>query len=505
MRGQRIGGWLVLLLVVASIGATPTTRGLIDAAKAGDGSTVRSLLQRHVDVNVADVDGSTALHWAVYRDDRETAELLIRSGANVRAVNRYGVTPLALACTTGNSAIVEKLLKAGAEANAAVAGEPVLMTAARAGNLDVVKMLAANGADVNAKETWRGQTALMWAAAEQHPAMVELLIGLGANVRALSTGGDVQIEMVSAARKRAVGGFSALLFAARQGDLASTRLLLDAGADTNDKASDGNNALLIAINNLHYDVAALLVQRGADPNATDRLGFTPLHLAVRSETLIAYGEAVRRPTSKMDRLTLIKTLLAQGASVNARTALEPPRDENSRDGIHDRLIEKSVSLGGATPFFLAARAADIDVMKLLVAHGADPTMATFENTTPLAVAAGVGYFEGLQNPSEPQVLEAVRLTVELGNKIDVANKHGQTPLHGAVYRGADTVIQFLADRGARLDATDVLGRTPLKLAEEGFYQVNSILRRDHSAMILAKLSGDTPEAARLRRSSSTPK
>jgi len=249
----------------------------------------------------------------------------------------------------------------------------------------------------------------------------------------------------------------------------------------------------------------LLIELGADLQAADSAGNTALHAAVQAETLPGIGAASRKPSGTMDRVSLIRLLLARGADPNARLAEERPRDANSHTEIADRLIDNGVSLGGATPFLLAARAADIGVMRLLLAHGADPQVTTFENTSPLAAAAGVGYNQSRRQPSEEQALEAVAWLVELGNDINLANKHGQTPLHGAVYAACDRCIEFLAGKGARLDASDALGRTPLKLAEEGFFQLASRLPRDSSAALLAALGQDTPEAARARRANPTPR
>ena len=508
MRAKCIGALFLLLTSLVDLGAAGVDMRLVDAVKKGDTSAVRALLKEGPGVDVAEADGATALHWAVYRADVEATDLLIRAGAKVDAANRHGVRPLSLACANGSAQIVEKLLAAGADPHAAVGGEPPILAAARAGNVEVVKSLARYGADVNAKETWRGQTALMWAVAEEHPLVAQALIDLGANVRARSDGGgDVErplgVNRPESTSGTVKTGLTPLLFAARQGALESTRVLIAAGADVNEKGPRGTNALLMAINNLHYELAAFLVESGAALDAADAAGTSALHASVQSETLPGIGSPSRKPTGRMDRVSLIKLLLAHGANPNARLAPEKPRDSNMKDTIADRVIDYSVSLGGATPFLLGARAADLELMRLLLAHGADPQAATVENTTPLAVAAGVGYYENLWQPPEDQVLQALRLLIELGNDVNLANKHGQTPMHGAVYRGKNALVEFLVGKGARVNATDALGRTPLQLAEEGFYQLASLIRRDSSASLLAKLGNDTPEAARLRRSNPT--
>ena len=525
MRAKCIGTCCVLLASLVDVGAAGGAVRLVDAVRNGDTAAVRALLIEGAEVNAAEADGATALHWAIYRDDLTTVRLLIRAGANVEAANRYGVRPLSLASANGNAQTVEVLLEAGADPTAMTAGEPPIMSAARTGNVEAVTLLARYGADVNATETLRGQTALMWAVAERHPVVAQALIDLGADVHARSAGGGLEqsniLEAVPLMSRKVKEGFTALLFAARQGALESTRVLVTAGANVRETAPRGSNALLIATNNYHYELAAFLVERGADSNATDTRGNTALHAAVLAETLPAVGSPARTPTGQMDRVSFIRFLLAHGADPDARLAAVPdaplapdpdarlapqkPRDANTRDTLGDLIIDSSVSVGGATPFFLAARAADLEVMRLLVAHGADPRVATFGNTSPLAVAAGIGYSQVRRQPPEDQVLQAVRLAVELGNDANLANTHGQTPLHGAVYRGIDAAIQLLIDNGARLDAADAVGRTPLKLAEEGFYQLASRLPRDSSAALLAQLGHDTPEAARVRRLNPTPR
>lgn len=508
MRTTCILASLLVLVSLVSARAAEGDAPLLDAVRVGDTASVRALLGQGADVNTAEPDGTTALHWASYRDDVATVDLLLAAGADVDATNRYGVRPLSLASVGGYAATLSALLNAGTDPSLMTGGVPPIMSAARAGNVEAVRVLARHGADVNATEALRGQTALMWAAAEDHPAIVQTLIDFGADLHARSDGGgfvrtqalqDVQLNL-----RKIEEGFTPLLFAARQGALETTQVLVAAGANVNETAPRGSNVLLIAINNHHYELAAFLVDSGADSSATDTGGNTALHAAVRAETLRGYFGATRSSTGTMDRVAFVRFLVAEGVDLNERLAPGQPREATTLDTIADRLIDHSVSVGGATPFLLAARAMDVEVMRLLVDHGADPQITTVEGTTPLAVAAGIGYNEGTRQAPDEQVLEAIRLALASGNDPNLANKHGQTPLHGAVYRGLEPAIQLLVDEGASMDAVDAVGRTPLKLAEEGYFLLASRLPRDEAAALLARLGNDTPEMARLRGLNPTP-
>ena len=400
------------------------------------------------------------------------------------------------------------------------AGVPPILSAARTGNVEAVRVLARHGADVNATETLRGQTALMWAAAEDHPAVAQALLDLGADVHASSDSDGLErrrnpeIEPLTTFNPRNTeGGFTPLVFAARQGALETARVLVASGANVHETAPAGSSALLIAINNYHYELAAFLVDSGADPGATDPDGYTALHAAVQAETERPCQLGCVsgfRVTGQMDRVAFIRFLIAQGVDLDARLAPGNPRETTDRMAVStDRLIDRTVMVGGATPFGLAAFALDVEVMRLLVDHGADPQITTVEGTTALALAAGLGYDDRGSDPSgrqppDAQVLQAMTLTLDVGNDPTLANKHGQTPLHGAVYRGLLPAIQLLVDEGASMEAADAVGRTPLKLAEEGYFLQASRLRRDEAAALLARLGNDTPEAARLRRLNPTP-
>ncbi len=519
MRTTCIWVSLVLLGSLVDARAAQGDAPLVDAVRAGDTAAVRALLAQGADVNAAEADGTTALHWASYRDDVTTVERLLSAGADVEAANRYGVRPLSLAAAGGYAQTLAALLEAGADPTRMTAGVPPILSAARTGNVEAVRVLARHGADVNATETLRGQTALMWAAAEDHPAVAQALLDLGADVHASSDSDGLEREKDRRNEDEATfnvrqreGGFTPLLFAARQGALETARVLVASGANVHETAPTGSSALLIAINNYHYELAAFLVDSGADPAVTDPDGYTALHAAVQAETPRPCSTGCVsgfRVTGQMDRVAFIRFLIAEGVDLDARLAPGKPREATDRNNITDRLIDYTVSLGGATPFVLAAFALDVEVMRLLVDHGADPQMTTAEGTTALALAAGLGYDDRGSDPSgrqppDAQVLQAMTLALDVGIDPNLANKHGQTPLHGAVYRGLLPAIQLLVDEGASMEAGDAVGRTPLKLAEEGYYLLASRLLRDEAAALLARLGNDTPEAARLRRLNPTP-
>ena len=462
-RLKGLSGWLTVpLLSLVSLDAAGAEVRLVDAVKAADKTAVRALLDERVEVNAPQADGTTALHWAADGDDSQIVELLIRAGANVKAANRYGVTPLWLACMNGNATTIEMILEAGAEANTVLPeGETVLMTAARTGKVDGVKVLLGYGADVNAKEGWRGQTALMWAAAEGHPSVVQVLVERGAQIHARSN-----------------GGFTALLFAAREGEIGAVQALLKAGANLNDalparapqysgaaaaaaspaEPETGLNAFLIAAANAHYELAAWLLNQGADPNAAPQ-GWTALHQVswVRKAGISGSNDPAPEGSGNLDSLEFVRRLVAKGATVNARVAKRPGMGMTILNSI------------GATPFLLAARTADAELMRLLALLGADPLLPNEEDTTPLMVAAGVGTQAPGEDPgTEPEVLEAVNVALELGNDLNAVDKNGETVMHGAAYKHVPSVVQFLAEKGARIEVwnqQNTKGWTPLKIAE----------------------------------------
>jgi ankyrin repeat protein len=497
---------LTTMLSVASLGAAgaPDSTAkkestVADAMKRGDKATVAALLKKKADVNTPQTDGTTALHWAAYLEDAESSAALLRAGANVKAANNYGVTPLILAATNGNAVIIDQLLKAGADPNVTVrAGETALMLAARTGKVDAVKALMVAGANVNAKESWNGQTALMWAAQEAQSPVVEALIEGGADVKAQSNGGTTP-----------------LLFAVRRGDMRCVQAMLAAGADVNEKRPDLATPLLVAIINGHEDLVDFLLDKGADPNAEG--GSTALSvpgMKARAQAIALKTPSFRdqlkdigteggngrdnswgRPLQaavhvanwhisdefisvRIDRLRVIKSLLKHGADVNARNTDMEPRWSGAR--YRRRLV-------GATAFLFAAKANDIEVMRLLIEHGADPKINTGANITPLMASAGIAWASNQERAGEDQVLEVVKMLVdELGADVNFVADTGETAMHAAAYRGVNSVVQYLYDKGAKLDVVDKTGKTPLQVAD-GVEYGNSFAAQPHTAELLRKL------------------
>jgi ankyrin repeat protein len=478
--------WVLLLLAVTSV-ANAGDLTLVEATKNKNSRAVRALLRQQADVNARQGDGATALHWAVYWDDSETADLLIQAGARVNATNDLGVTALYLACENGSVAMVQKLLKAGANPNATLpSGESALMTAARAGSVGVVKALLAQGAKVNAAENTQGQTALMWAAARGYQGVTRVLIDAGADITARSRVRQTRVMGVVSSTRAAVprnafrqsagslvneGGFTPLLFAARQGNVESVRFLLAAGANVNDVAPLGTSVLLVAAQSGHGELGVFLLENGADPNASSA-GYTPLHAAVLA-----------------GQVNLVKALLVHGADPNTRVTNGSPTGRTSKE------LAIQPSLRGATPFFLAAKFAEDEIMRILVAGGADLLAGLHDGTTPLMVAAGLrtsGFSDNgeagedrhgrhldpgevslalSQNEDQRRTLnsgiEAVRLLVELGADVNAINQAGDTALHGAAAHGFETVIRLLIDKGANPNAVNKSRLTPLTTAARG--------------------------------------
>ncbi len=455
---------LALCLFANTYAAEPGGR-LIAAVKAGDREAVRTLLKQPAAVKDTERDGTTALHYAVRADDVETMRMLLRAGADVNSATREGITPLALAAVNGSLVSTRILLEAGANANAVLPeGETVLMTAARTGKPDVVKALLDHGADLKAREHWFGETALMWAAAEDHVDTIKVLVERGADVNERS-------RLLDVPRRRngqsilPLGNWTPLMYAARQGALEAAKTLAALGADLNLTDPDGATALVLAIINANYDVAAALAEKGADPNVADKEAkMAALYAAVDMDRLaIGHGRPNTKPSGQLSAVDLIKVLLAHGADPNARLAA-PLFQRHHTAG--DRALGE-----GSTPFMRAAKSGDIVVMKLLVAAGADPKLTQPNQANALMLAAGMGWRDGspaapsYDQGSEKDAIEAIKLCMELGLDINATTNTGETALHAAVSgRASETIVRFLVENGASLTAKNKQGRTPLEVA-----------------------------------------
>ena len=431
---------------------------IVDAAKAQDLSSLRILLDSGENVNSPDSDGSIALHWAVHSDSLEMTRLLIRAGSDVNARNRYEVAALSLAANNGNPDMVKMLLEAGAFANTVMAeNESALMTASRTGVREVVSLLIEAGANVNARESWRGQTALMWAAAEGNLEVLELLVSEGAEVSA-----------------RSDKGFTPLLFAAREGETKIVQSLIASGALANEAlpareavvtengmssaAQTGMTPLLLAIGSAHFETAALLLELGADPNAAP-LGWAPIHQVtwIRKAGQAGSNNPAPQGSGKLGSLEFTRMLVEAGADINAKVSKRPPV------GVSD------LNMRGGTAFLLAARTADVDLMRLLVDLGADPHVPNDDLSTPLMVAAGLGTGAPGEDPgTEEEALEAVKFAMSLGGDINAVDAKGNTAMHGAAYKHLPSVISYLYEQGAEIsiwNQENEIGHTPLLIAE----------------------------------------
>ena len=513
----------LILIGVACIAAhagAMAASAVADAAMRQDYQAIERLLSSKADVNAPQPDGTTALHWAAYRGDVKVATKLLAAHANPAALTDTGMTPLSLACENGNADLVRLLLKSGADANQTFTnGETPLMMAARTGRVPVMQLLLEHGANLEAKEKLRGTTALMWAAANSNAEAVRLLVSKGADINAhsatvapgrqpyLAPPGRERIqefidgtglrgaiveqekpdtkapgakddaasreaakerfdaEIVAAkgaiskfpkpapyAKRgpRQFGGLTPLLFAAREADLESVKVLLAAGVDVNQTSEYGWTALLVATQNRAYQLGVFLLEHGANPNLANVGGWNPLYLATDNRNIERGEYPTRKPD--MDHLDFIKRLIAAGADPNQRMHSST---ETRTVFTNQWLYEE-----GATPFLRAAQSGDVVLMKLLLEHGADATIPTDHGVTPLMVASGIGWVEGVTYEWTPQsTLDAVKMLLDMGanpNAQDVLD--GRTALMGAAHKGRNDVVQLLVDHGANLALRDIGSR-----------------------------------------------
>jgi uncharacterized protein len=445
------------LLLLSALGAAAPSQ-VADAAERGDRTAIRTLIEKKADVNAAQVDGTTALHWAVRANDLELTDLLLRAGARVSVANQSDASPMLLAAMNGNAAILERLIQAGADPNAPLShtGDTALMMAARTGKADAVKVLLDHGAQVNAKETWGGTTALMWAIAERHPEVTKLLVERGADVNAKSNfvpeasgrGFEGTAPVVAAPKQTieefASGWMTPLMFAAREDDLESARILIEAKADVNAAGGDGKDPLGLALFNGSYDVASLLVDNHANVNHADVQRFTPLFWAVDRRNMETAPNFPWMVTT--DPLPLIKKLLDAGANPNALVNNTP----------RARMREGSPRIVFATALMRAAFSGDIELVKLLLAHGADPNIQSSDRETTLEAACGLAFINGYHREKPPaERLELVKLLVDMGQDVNHADSYGITPLMAAANLGDINIVRYLIDNGADLNAHDL--------------------------------------------------
>jgi uncharacterized protein len=485
----------VLAAIATGVASAASDPRVADAAEHANKALMVSLVKQRADVNAPQADGTTALHWAARWDDAETVDLLIKAGANVKVSNRFGATPLLLACTNGSAAVIEKLLAAGEDANAVFTqgGDTALGTASRTGKIDAIRVLLKRGADVN-KTNQRGQTPLMFAVAEKNAAAAQFLLENGAdpNAHTKPLPPASRLDLIFSA-PAPPGGMTALLFAARQNDLESVKVLLKAKADINGTAADGTTPLLIAIVNEHRTLAKYLVDQGANLNLSDDKGRTPLYAAIDMRNLEWSTRPAPPEKDAYTDLELINALIAKGANVNAKlTKKLPLRGQPSFDG-------RWANQAGATPFWRAAQSDDVTVMRILLKAGANALEASADKTTPLMVAAGVGWSDGQSHGNQAEAPEAIQICLDAGADVNAVNDDGYAALHGASFRGANEVVQFLVDHGARMDIKNKEGRMPINMAEGMHIGPGGWVEHEDTVALFKKLMAKSNPGAALQQ------
>jgi ankyrin repeat protein len=462
MRARAVG---LLLAFVAGSAAAQSPPALVDAARNDDHATAVALLAERADPNQAESDGTTPLHWAVHHDDADLVARLLEAGAEVGVANDYGATPMSEAAVAANVTVLEALLEAGADVSSPNAdGQTSLMVVARGGNTAAAKLLIERGADVNAREQRKGQTPLMWAVAQSHPAMVSLLLEHGAEVDARSTVNEWERMVTAEPRQKNLmpGGFTPLLYAAREGCLDCAKRLVAAGAQIDLTDPDGVTPLLSALLNAHFDTAKYLLEAGANPNKWDFWGRTPLYAAVDFNTLPHGGRPDRPSLDDTTALAMIDILLARGANPNAQLKLFPPYRSLRMDRGADAILDI-----GTTPLLRAARGADIAAIERLTAAGALLDLPQRDGLTPLMAAVGAGASSidtRGKFRSGVEALETADALLEAGAAIDQTDARGRTALHYAAAAGYTDVALLLVERGASLAAADADGVTPVDAA-----------------------------------------
>jgi ankyrin repeat protein len=457
------GAVLVTLLPAVTAAQTPAAKG------------------RTSDVNRRDVDGSTPLQWAVHKGDVAEVRRLLRAGADVSLANHYGATPMSLAAEVGNTDILKLLLEVGANPDSATTdGQTALQAVARTGNVEAAQVLLSHHATVDVREKWGGQTALMWASARRHPEMMQLLISKGADVNARSIDRDYQRHVTAEGRPKSLdsGGFTPLLYAARENCVACVEVLLKNKADIDLPDPDGVSPLLVAIMNANWDLAKQLIAAGADVNQWDIYGEAPLFTAVDLRNRIDGGRASIDPTNTIKGLAIVNLLLERGADPNMQLFFKPA---------NIRGTSSTTATRGATPLIRAANNGDLEVVKILLAHGADATVSMADRQTPIhAVISG--------RTAEPQALELIRILQKAGTDVNVValvnhpeEIRGGTALHYAVRKRYKEVIKLLASFGIDMNAVDQDGLTALDYTQSRgfmpFMALQTPLFKDEAALL----------------------